>query len=194
MLRILLLINFLLIFSNGSFGLNPTIKTGIPLNSTFPDLDRLFIRSSNSPNYYVIHQEDLIRLKNSMIHFKSSSDSLVTSLQQTEKLIKDSLLASKNELDKINAVMASKHIDEQKMGISNQYKEWSALTTILVLLFVSILLGSKYLKIKLQYKTDLDSLLEIEKQYHVYKNNTVERERKYLREIIDLKNKLEALK
>lgn len=188
-----MIINFLLIFSGSSFGINPATNPSISLNK-LPDLDRLFSRSSNSPNYYVIHQEDLTVLKNSLVQIRSASDSLVSSLQDNEKMIKDSLLASKNELDEIKAKMLSKINTNQNMGISHQYIEWGKLGSIVILLVLSLLLGSKYLKIKLQYKSDLDSLIEIEKQYQVYKNNTVERERKYLREIIDLKNRLEALK
>jgi hypothetical protein len=194
MLRILLIINFLLIFSNGSFGINPTTEPSVPFNTNLPDLDRFFLKSSNSPNYYVIHQEDLSVLKNSLDEFQNTADSLINSLQENEKLIKDSLVASKTQLEDVNAKLISKSNADLKSGISNQYKEWGTSGSIIILLALSILLGSKYLKIKFQYQTDLDSLLEIEKQYQVYKSNTVERERKYLREIIDLKNRLEAIK
>jgi hypothetical protein len=160
----------------------------------FPDLDRFFMKSTNSPNYYVIHQKDLDVVKISFNNYKDYSDSLINVYQSNKKIIDDSLLTSKLELEKANAILNSKNITEQQKQQAILYKEVGTIGSIMILILISILLGSNYFKIKVKYRTDLESLQEIEKQYQVYKSNTVERERKYLREIIDLKNRLEVPK
>jgi hypothetical protein len=48
-----------------------------------------------------------------------------------------------------------------------------------------------YFKLREKYKYSFESLIEVEKNFDSHKKSAIERERKLLRELIDLKNKIE---
>ena len=192
MLRFPLIVILLITISISSFGSTQVSDKNLTTKFDSPDFEQFFIKSANSPNYFVIHQEDLNFLKRYLDKFRSSADSLRKATRLTKATYTDSLKSSKLEVERINKILLSKTLAEQQKEASSETIQMSVLFSIAVLLFSSLFFGTKYFKIKIKYNSDLESLKEIENQFQVYKSSAIERERKYVREIIDLKTRLDC--
>lgn len=187
MIRILIIIIFMLALNHyESFGTQANLE--LKEFNHEPDFDRIFIRSASSPNYYVIHQDELNQLKTYLNTHKNTKDSLVNHFQGANKGLSDSLVLSKEEIKRLeNALNLS-----TKSNVKELNYDWAfqiggkVVFSVLILSFVFLLI--KFFSMKKIYNSSLDSIQEIEKQFSEHKKNALERERKYVREIIDLKN------
>jgi hypothetical protein len=177
-----------------AYGQNHQYNHTSDLNDKSTELfDLFFFKSINSPDYYVIHQKDFKKLKSSLSFYKDSTESIISALQLNNQVIKDSLLSSKSSMDRISKLLNSNSIEQEKNKLIIQNQLFSIRIFIIFLAALSIFMGYNYFKIKGKYNSDLGSFFEIEQQFDAHKKNFIERERKLLRQIIDLKNKIESL-
>lgn len=185
----ILMFGLLYFFFSTAFGENQTPRS----SKAFPEFfDSYFFRSINSTDYYVIHHKDLDKLKVYFSAYQDSSESLILDLKKTNQIIHDSLVFSKNSMNEMNQLMISNRSEFEKNNKSFFNQLLSIRISLTFLAVLSIILGFNYFKIKRKYVDDFESLTEIEKQFDKHKRNSVERERKLMREIIDLKNKIES--
>ncbi|EKB48897.1 hypothetical protein [Cecembia lonarensis] len=155
------------------------------MNNISIDFDQLFLKSANSKEYYVIHEMDVEKLSNYFRHLKDSTTSLITTLHENNESITQSYLSTVHTVDSLEQIVKNSIKEKENYSAGIEFfKKWFIPVLLSIL---SVFLGFNYLKMKIKYREDLESLEEIENQFHTYKKNAVERERKLVREIIDLK-------
>lgn len=185
MLKISTVIIILLVFTGSAVSSVTSTKQENNINNTTIEFDKLFFKSANSKDYFVIHEMDVERLSNYIEHLKDSTSSLITALNENKESLNQSYFASLQTVDSLEQIVKNSIKEKENYSAGIEFfKKWF---TPVLLSILSVFLGFNYLKMKIKYREDLESLEEIENQFHTYKKNAVERERKLVREIIDLK-------
>lgn len=192
MMKFNLMLLLFLCFFNPSFGKIQQFTDKDVIS--FENFEDFFLKSISSPDYYVISKKNFKHLK---LILKSLEDSLYSANHANKinnQLIQDSLLLTKNTNDSLNQLVVTNALRTKQTETSFRNNLNIIRISILLISGLSVFLGYSYLKIKERYIVDLESLKDIEKQFYNYKNNVIERERKMMRQIIDLENKINNLK
>ncbi len=149
--------------------------------------DTIFRQASNSPGYLVVKEADWDRLR------KVWTDSL----KQNEKLLIQEQKNSQAKVDSIQGMVDSMIIEEsgsKSYTIPTNTSDLTipALIFGLGLLFIyGLVITIKLLSQKIGIKSQIDRLDQLEKDLEQHKRNSIERERKLMRELIDTQNELE---
>jgi hypothetical protein len=154
--------------------------------------EEMFFPAANSSNHYIVSEKDLNRLKIIVQSQSDSTDVIVKSLLENYQSKKDSLDYSIKAVDSLNLMLSEKLMVESKSYQSKQASTFGNYFLITILFISLIFMIMMYFKLKEKYKYSFEYLIEVEKNFDTHKKTSIERERKLLRELIDLKNKLGA--
>ncbi|SDA44518.1 hypothetical protein SAMN03080617_00499 [Algoriphagus alkaliphilus] len=150
--------------------------------------DTIFRRATNSPGYLVVKEADWDRLRKIWID----------SLKQNEELIIREQKKYNAKVDSIQQVLISANIQDAKPDTNPKNPSDFTIPILALSLGLLIIYGVvitiKLLSQKIGVKTHIDRLEQIEEDFERHKRNSIERERKLMRELIDVQNELEEEK
>jgi hypothetical protein len=153
--------------------------------------EKIFSPASNSNNHYIVNQKDLQKLKVIVQTRSDSTDVIIKSLKDNYQSKKDSLNNSIKEVDSLTHMLSEKLLVENRNYQRKRASIFGNFFLITALSISLLLLITMYFKLREKYKYSFESLIEVEKNFDSHKKSAIERERKLLRELIDLKNKIE---
>lgn len=150
-----------------------------------------FYNASNSNDFRIINQSDLNLLKSTIFYKFNRQNQELASLAKELKFRIDSIqeLKEKSEL----LILENKDLKRPnpKEYLFNLRLDMVILPSlILVLILIIAYQFLFFFKYKKECQESREIYLTIDKDFESYKKNAIERERKLVREIIDLKNKL----
>ncbi|WP_241124366.1 hypothetical protein [Cognataquiflexum nitidum] len=172
-----------------NFDENVTSKFSDSISILF---EEMFFPASNSNSHFIVNEEDLKQLKFIVQSHSDSTDSIIKSLLENNQLKTDSLLISNRSIDSLSLILNEKLLVENKDYQIKQASFFGRFLLIATLLTMVFFLSTLYFRIRAKYRYNFESLAEVEKNFDTHKKAAIERERKLLRELIDLKNKLET--
>ncbi|MDP2039566.1 MAG: hypothetical protein Q8S14_00970 [Algoriphagus sp.] len=150
--------------------------------------DTIFRRATNSPGYLVVKEADWDRLK------KVWKDSF----KQKEELLNQEQKKFNAKVDSLQQIEASTNHQEPSPKSDNNTTNTSDFTIPILALGILIIYGTvttiKLISQKIGVKTQIERLYQLEKDLELHKRNSIERERKLMRELIDVQNELEEEK
>jgi len=150
--------------------------------------DTIFRRATNSPGYLVVKEADWDRLR------KVWTDSF----KQKEELLIQEQKKYQAKVDSIQQNVNSANIQDSKSDTNPKNPSDFTIPILALSLGLLIIYGAvitiKLLSQKIGVKTHIDRLDQIEKDFERHKRNSIERERKLMRELIDTQNELEEEK
>lgn len=147
--------------------------------------DTIFRQSSNSPGYLVVKKADWDRLR------KVWTDSL----KQNEELLIREQKKYNAKIDSIEQIVDPAKIPDSK-PVNNPTNPSDFTIPILgfslgLLIIYGAVITIKLLSQKIGLKSQIERLDQLEKDLEQQKRNSIERERKLMRELIDTQNELE---
>jgi len=155
--------------------------------------DSIFQRATNSPDYLVVKENDFKAFKSSL---KNDLSNLYNNLNaaETELMIQsDSIKNWKIYLEEANAKIKN----NKKLNLNSQsffkFPIW-LLVLIIILLAYSIFISLRFFSLYYQGISADERLDIITRDFISYKKNTIEKERKLMRDLIDAKNDIEELR
>jgi hypothetical protein len=152
--------------------------------------DTIFRRATNSPGYLVVKEADWDRLR------KIWTDSL----KQNQELLIQEQKKFNAKVDSLQQIEASTNNQKTTPKSDNNPTNPSDFTIPILALSLGLLIiyGAvitiKLLSQKTGHKSQIDRLDQIEEDFERHKRNSIERERKLMRELIDVQNELEKEK
>jgi hypothetical protein len=153
--------------------------------------EEMFSPASNSSSHYIVNEKDLKKLKYIVQSHSDSTDLIVNSVLLNNQLKSDSLKNSIKSVDSLTQILNEKLVVENRNYQTNQASIFGIFFSIAALVILLFFLSTAYFRIKEKFKFSSESLAEVEKNFDAHKKNAIDRERKLMRELIDLKNKLE---
>lgn len=147
--------------------------------------DTIFRQASNSPGYLVVKKADWDRLR------KVWTDSL----KQNEELLIREQKKYNAKIDSIEQIVDPAKIPDSK-PVNNPTNPSDFTIPILgfslgLLIIYGAVITIKLLSQKIGLKSQIERLDQLEKDLEQQKRNSIERERKLMRELIDTQNELE---
>lgn len=158
--------------------------------STIQASDTIFRQATNSPGYLVVKKEDWDKL----------SKVWTDLLRQNEELLIEEQKKYSAKIDSIQQTVVPSNIPEPSPNSENNSTNSSNISTlalsIALIFFIiySAVITFRLFSQKLGLKSQIDRLDQIEKDFDQHKKNSIERERKLMRELIDAQNELEEEK
>ncbi|MFN3998129.1 hypothetical protein [Algoriphagus sp.] len=149
--------------------------------------DTIFRQASNSPGYLVVKKADWDRLR------KVWTDSL----KKNQELLIQEQKKYTSKVDSLQQFKASTNNQELSPKSDNNPSNPLDFTIPILALSLGVLIiyGAvitiKLLSQKIGQKSQIERLDQIEKDFEQHKRNSIERERKLMRELIDVQNELE---
>jgi hypothetical protein len=185
---------FLLLFDfHSSFSKDLKIDNRASIQDTLSRvLETLFKPATNSPEFNIVKTKDLLSFKSFIIENEKTQNGLILSLENQIMVKNDSIKLVVKELDKLaleNQELLSPKKKDELWGLDIYKVILPSLLFLLVLLL--IYLAIYYLKLYTELKSSKESIVSVEKELETYKRNSVERERKLMRQLLDLQKKLE---
>jgi len=154
--------------------------------------EEMFSPASNSNSHFIVNEEDLKQLKFIVQSHSDSTDSIIKSLLENNLLKTDSLQISNRSIDSLSLILNEKLLVVNKDYQIKQASFFGRFLLIATLVTMVFFLSTLYFRIRAKYRHNFESLAEVEKNFDTHKKAAIDRERKLLRELIDLKNKLET--
>jgi hypothetical protein len=159
-----------------------------PPKNSIEASDTIFRRATNSPGYLVVKEADWDRLK------KVWKDSF----KQKEELLIQEQKKYNAKVDSIQQIVDSANIQESKPDNNPTNPSDFTIPILALSLGLLIIYGAvitiRLLSQKIGLKSQIEQLDQIEKDFDRHKRNSIERERKLMRELIDVQNELEEQK
>lgn len=147
--------------------------------------DTIFRQASNSPGYLVVKKADWDRLR------KVWTDSLT----QNEELLIREQKKYNAKVDSIQQIVGSEILQESKPDTNPTNPSDFSIPILALSLGLLIIYGAvitiKLFSQKIGLKSQIERLDQLEKDLEQHKRNSIERERKLMRELIDTQNELE---
>ncbi len=182
---ILVLLVFFFSFTiTGKVTLQNPIDREDPLINSF---DTIFRPAANADGYSVVKNSDLSRLKSTL------SDSIKRKEAQLLELKKEAALL-KNNKDTLRTVGSAISQPQEMTGVKGAVAEDAADSNIVYILAIGCLLlvtaffGFRIVMNRQVVRAAKEQVAVLEQDFEAHKRNSLERERKLMRELIDAQN------
>ncbi|MBS4040223.1 MAG: hypothetical protein KGZ81_06445 [Flavobacteriales bacterium] len=173
----------------------PSSNLSPSINIPFPD--SIFSVSKNSPDFYIV-RKDLVKINQENLKlFGNQYNQKLIELNSKLSVLNDSIqkllqIESNPELRFFD--VKDPDIEENRWGIIARNLPFWAYILILVLILYTILISLRFFSIYFQEVSTLEQLEIVSNDFDSYKRNSIEKERKLLRDLIDAKNLIQELK
>ncbi len=150
-----------------------------------------FFDASNSSGFKIIKDSDVKMLEKLIFQKLKEQGQQLFSLSGELQVKKDSidlLRETSQSLLLENKILKAPKPDEYLLG----FKKTTVIFPLIIAALIGIIIYQLifFIKSKKEYLESKENCLTLDKDFELYKRNAIERERKLVREIIDLKNKL----
>ncbi len=166
---------WILIFSLPSVYAQDNSTSSSRASSVIQSMDTLFQPAANSSGYFIIRNSDLERLKKDITTVISEKLS-VQSPQAIERI--DTVYIEKEGLQATSSELA---------GIATDYT-WLWIITTIIFMLACVILAFLNSRNRKQTKDSIDRLANLQTDFDRHKMNSIERERKLMRELIDARS------
>lgn len=170
-----------------------TLSEYLDFSSTLNKLDSLLRPSKNSPSYLVISKIDYNNIRSELngkiYQLDTLSDEHGRKGDESSELGKNDLIKPNTPIERVEKSENNQLIKLLKLLKPNDYI--FLLVFFGVLILYSIYITLRFIKINSQEISTTEQISIISRDYENYKRNTIEKERKLVRDLIDLQNKLE---